>query len=79
MKRIIISGLCLFLIGCASTTFYSETGTPVAIFQGDYTALKYENSKEGIKWSASTVNHSIVTSANVKAAAGLTTSLIPLQ
>jgi len=74
MKRIII-GICFLLGGCASTTFYSETGTPVAIFQGDYTALRFEDSKQGIKWSANKVVHSTITPKTIDA---LSDSINPL-
>lgn len=57
------------LVGCASTTFYSDRGEKIAELQGDMKNMKFRRLKDGtLEWSADEVSHSAATLAQGKAA-----------
>jgi hypothetical protein len=64
----VIAIACLFLAGCAGTTFYTDKGIPIARFEGDYQALRFENSKQGIKFTSQKAIHSTIAPKTIKAA-----------
>lgn len=58
------------LSSCASTTFYNECGQKTATFQGNMVGMTYVQTKDGVYWRSSAVDHSSATTAYGESSAG---------